>query len=617
MPASPGTSTSICTRRCTTSPPRPPPVGESLDDGADEAADAFVAIQGTGRETLTHMRQVVGSLREEAPTGPQPVLAQLDRLLGQTDELDVRLQVTGDPRLLPPGLELSGYRIVEHLLATLEKNPVAEARVEVVFGADALEFKVVGPSVRESAARPALAAATERAHLHGGTVRSSTARRAPRDPGPHPTDRRGGLGACPDCGGHCRHRPDPLVAALLTAGAADRARGRRTARGLPRLGLRARLLRPGRPAAVAAGPRGGGSRASSSPFPTSLDDASTVYANATFISGWAAVFLYCYALGSDAPFPLSLLGIAAILVGVNLSDGGWNPVPEMVALGPYAGGLAVASRRRASAELELRARELEEEREIFATQSVRYERARIARELHDIVAHSVSLMVVQANAGERLAALDPAGAAEAFTSISEAAAQAEAEIDRLVELLNDTSPSPTGYRAAHRGGTGCPGPGLRRWPSRASCAATSTTSPSGRADAAYRMVQEGITNAMKHAPGAPMEVTIRGDDDGVEVRVVNGPAGPALGLGAGRWRPRPGRHARAGRPSAAAPSSPAPRSGRLATGGSLPPSPPRLQRGLRCVTDGTAPRPRSSQAHAARSRCSSSTTSGWCVPVSR
>jgi signal transduction histidine kinase len=146
---------------------------ESLDAGTDEVTDAFVSIQGTGRETLTHMREVVGSLRE-APTGPQPVLAQLDRLLGQTDELDVRLLITGDPRLLPPGLELSGYRIVEHLLSTLEKNPASEARVELVFGADALELKVVGPSVRESTARPALAAATERAHLHGGTIRSFT-----------------------------------------------------------------------------------------------------------------------------------------------------------------------------------------------------------------------------------------------------------------------------------------------------------------------------------------------------------------------------------------------------------------------------------------------------------
>jgi len=146
---------------------------QSLGDGPDHATDAFVAIQGTGRETLTHMRQVVGSLRAEAPTGPQPVLAQLDRLLGESDRVDVRLQVRGDPRLLPPGLELAGYRIVEHLLSTLEKDPTAAGSVEVVFGTDALEFRVAGPSVRESIARPALAAATERAQLCGGTVRSS------------------------------------------------------------------------------------------------------------------------------------------------------------------------------------------------------------------------------------------------------------------------------------------------------------------------------------------------------------------------------------------------------------------------------------------------------------
>jgi signal transduction histidine kinase len=259
-------------------------------------------------------------------------------------------------------------------------------------------------------------------------------------------------------------------------------------------------------------------------IPYLAHDPSAVYANATFISAWAAVFLYSYALGSDAPFPLSLLGIAAILVGVNLSDGGWNPVPEMVAFGPYAGGLAVASRRRASAELEVRARELQEEREIFATQSVRYERARIARELHDIVAHSVSLMVVQANAGERLATLDPESAAEAFSSISEAAAQAAMEIDRLVELLSDTSPAlpATGLRIVEELVDRAQASGVA-----ISCRLHGDIDDitDGGAEAAYRMVQEGITNAMKHAPGAPMEVTVRGGDDGVEVRVVNGPAG--------------------------------------------------------------------------------------------
>jgi signal transduction histidine kinase len=257
-------------------------------------------------------------------------------------------------------------------------------------------------------------------------------------------------------------------------------------------------------------------------IPQLAGDASTVYANATFISAWAALFLYSYALGADAPFPLSLLGLAALLVGVNLSDGGWNPVPEMLALGPFAGGLAVASRRRASAELEVRARELEEEREIFAEQSVRYERARIARELHDIVAHSVSLMVVQANAGERLAAADPARAAEAFASISDAANQAEAEIDRLVELLDETVPatSATGLRIVDELVARAQSSGLA-----VTCQLRGDIDGLSEpgAEAAYRVVQEAITNAMKHAPGAAMDVGVSGDRDGVQVRVVNGP----------------------------------------------------------------------------------------------
>jgi signal transduction histidine kinase len=324
-------------------------------------------------------------------------------------------------------------------------------------------------------------------------------------------------------GGFCLRWADPLLALVLTVGAAGALVAQGQLGELPGslcvLGFCA-LVAGRRWHPVAIGVLAGLLIA----IPEFAGDAATVNANGTFVSGWAAVFLYSYALGADAPFPLSLVGIVALLVGVNLSDGGWNPVPEMLAFGPYAAGLAVASRRRASAELEERARELEEEREIFAEQSVRYERARIARELHDIVAHSVSLMVVQANAGERLAAVDPTGAAEAFTSISEAARQAEVEIDRLVELLNDAVPASAS-------------PGLRiveELVARAQASGLAITcrisgdiddlSGNG-ADAAYRMVQEGITNAMKHAPGAPIAVVVRGGG-GVEVSVTNGPPRP-------------------------------------------------------------------------------------------
>jgi signal transduction histidine kinase len=147
---------------------------DNLELRPEEAQQAFVSIQGTGRQTLMHMREVVGDLRDNAPTEPQPVLAQLDRLLSEGNLPEIRLQITGDSRLLPPGLELSGYRIVEHLLLTLERDPGAPASVEVVFGADSLELKVIGPSVRNGDARRALAAATERAAVHDGSLHSTS-----------------------------------------------------------------------------------------------------------------------------------------------------------------------------------------------------------------------------------------------------------------------------------------------------------------------------------------------------------------------------------------------------------------------------------------------------------
>jgi signal transduction histidine kinase len=146
----------------------------TLDSDPGQAQEAFASIQSTGRETLTHMREVVASLRDQAPTEPQPVLAQLDRLLSQADLEDARLEVTGDRRMLPPGLDLSSYRIVEHLLLTLEREPTAPITVEVAFGPDSLQLKVVGPGAGQGDARAALAAATERAELHGGTLRSTS-----------------------------------------------------------------------------------------------------------------------------------------------------------------------------------------------------------------------------------------------------------------------------------------------------------------------------------------------------------------------------------------------------------------------------------------------------------
>jgi signal transduction histidine kinase len=139
------------------------------------AADgAFAAVETSGRATLSQMREVVGTLRQESPTEPQPVLAQLGNLLERATSADARLQVEGSPRALPEGVELSGYRIVEHLLAALEDAPDARIDVRVRFAPDALELEVAGPAAREADPATAFAMVRERAALLGGTLRVET-----------------------------------------------------------------------------------------------------------------------------------------------------------------------------------------------------------------------------------------------------------------------------------------------------------------------------------------------------------------------------------------------------------------------------------------------------------
>ena len=233
----------------------------------------------------------------------------------------------------------------------------------------------------------------------------------------------------------------------------------------------------------------------------------------------AATFLIALALGSELPWPRSLLGLLPLTAGLAIPAGQFNPFLLMVTFGPWLIGLVIASRQHAADQLARRARELEEEREVFAAASVRYERARIARELHDIVAHSVSLMVVQANAGAYLAGTDPAGAAEAFAAISETADQARVEIDRLATLLDTASP-------VQSAGLDVVDELIRR----ARTAGLNVTYQvsgdvdwllAGSVEAIHRVIQESITNALKHAPGAEITIRLHGGSDVVELAVGN------------------------------------------------------------------------------------------------
>jgi signal transduction histidine kinase len=144
-----------------------------LDHDPEQAQQAFVDIQRTGRTALTRMRDVLADLGGEPPVPEGAMLAQLDHLVAQATEGRARLRVDGDPRLLPPTLELSACRIIERLLAGQEDRASDGLEVTVGFGPQELQLTVAGVNAQQSIDRAALAVAKERVAAHGGTMQRS------------------------------------------------------------------------------------------------------------------------------------------------------------------------------------------------------------------------------------------------------------------------------------------------------------------------------------------------------------------------------------------------------------------------------------------------------------
>ena len=200
-----------------------------------------------------------------------------------------------------------------------------------------------------------------------------------------------------------------------------------------------------------------------------------------------------------------------------------DPVPPFMFTVPaWIAGEAVQARSRLAAQLAARARELDDEREAFAREAVRYERTRIARELHDIVAHSLSMMVVQAGAGQRQLDSNPTQAALSLEHVGGAARQAELELGQLLELLGEDSPRRSGgglllidELVRQAGASGLP----------VTCrfSGAHDALPLDLSETAYRVAQEGLTNALKHAPGAPVQVAVDAGEHAIVVTVENGP----------------------------------------------------------------------------------------------
>jgi len=216
---------------------------------------------------------------------------------------------------------------------------------------------------------------------------------------------------------------------------------------------------------------------------------------------------------------LVALGLAAYLVVLWLVVGGTSGIALVVFCVPgFLAGTVLRLRREAADELARRGRELEQERELLADLALRHERARIASELHDIVGHAISVMVIQAAAGQRLVDDDPARAKQAFAAIADSARQGKEDLRRLIDLL---------------GGTEVAGPDLSLIEEVVTRAARGGLDVSCRfegdrdgvaaptAHVAFRVVQESLTNALRYAPGAPVRVLVMGSGRGLSVSVEN------------------------------------------------------------------------------------------------
>ncbi len=264
-----------------------------------------------------------------------------------------------------------------------------------------------------------------------------------------------------------------------------------------------------------------------------------------------AIVVLLYTLAAYRPRAISVTGLVICLLGSVVAVARWTPgalslfhtimVGSILFAGPaliaWVLGDSMRYRRAYYTSLEDRAARLERERDAQAQIAAAAERARIARELHDVVAHNVSVMVVQADGASYALDSDPEKARRALGAIAGTGRQALAEMRRLLGVLRSVD-----------GETGlAPLPGIAQLgellaQTRATGLAVSFTVegvpgplPGGVALAAYRIVQESLTNTRKHAgPAASAQVTLRYCEDVLVLRISDDGRGPAaLSDGAG------------------------------------------------------------------------------------
>jgi signal transduction histidine kinase len=247
----------------------------------------------------------------------------------------------------------------------------------------------------------------------------------------------------------------------------------------------------------------------------------------SFIENFA-ILLALYTMYASAPADIRLAIMSGVVVvgvvagvalgwrnqhRVYLYDIGYNTVIFAM---PAILGYGVRTRRANIAQLHERS-------ELLAREAVAEERTAIARELHDVIAHSVSVMVLQATAGKRVAVRDPGDAAAAFGVIEQTGRQAMADLRRVVGVLKDEAAGDAAL---------APQPSLMQLDSlvdqvrhagvsvQVGIEGTQRALSPGVELSAYRIVQESLTNVLKHsgATDAVVAITYGDEDLTIEIR---------------------------------------------------------------------------------------------------
>lgn len=260
------------------------------------------------------------------------------------------------------------------------------------------------------------------------------------------------------------------------------------------------------------------------------------------LQSFLAWLLAFYSVGAHAEprraiYGGTVAGVVVVAMAIPSLFRGENPgniIPTLLFLGAaWLMGWTLHRRRVQAVRLEDRAAQLEIEREEKARAAVAEERARISRELHDVVAHSVSVTVVQAQAAQRLLEGEQREARQVLESIETTGRQALVEMRRLLGVLRRTDADLSL----------APQPGLddlddligqvreAGLPVELHIEGEPEPLQPGVDLSAYRIVQEALTNTLKHAGPASARVTVRYRNDEVELEVADD--GPGTGKGGG------------------------------------------------------------------------------------